>query len=733
MRRHYPLRTHLLLLVLGTLLPALVLAAYLLPRIINDSREELDRRLLETARAEAALVDAELSGTIRALQALALSPRLTAGDLEAFSVEAQQLKLIQRAWFAIVLLDSEGRVLVNTARPFRLPAAGDAEVESPSRELLSPAPVVGNLGPDLAADGRLAFRVRVPVMPSGRVKYSLSAIITPGLMADVLRREPVPSDEWVRGVLDGNGILVARTRDPERFVGKAGSPKFLRRLAVDREALYRDTALDGQPVYGAFARASQTNWVAAVAVRASMAESPFPRSLVALAGLGIVLLAAGGAGAFVISRRLSRDIAAAAAAADALAGGLPPAMPVSPVTEVQRLAAALTRSALLIEAHERERDEQIKRADAARAAAEAADRAKDDFLATLGHELRNPLAPALAALHLMRLRGDVSSQRERDIIERQVRHLARLVDDLLDVSRARSGRIQLRRRPFDIVHAVETAVEISGPLIAERGHQLIVDVPTGLIVDGDETRLAQVFANLLNNAAKYSDGSGHILLTASADGGFVVVQCKDDGIGIGEELLPHVFDLFAQGRQSLDRGHGGLGLGLAVVKTLVELHGGTVDASSPGIGQGSTFSVRLPFATRKAESSPAPVEPAPEPGHGRRVLVVDDNRDAADMLSEMLRLGGFEVVTAFDALTALKIVEDCLPEIAIFDIGLPRMNGLELARRVRQDPALRRVRLIAVTGYGQANDVEASLAAGFDRHLVKPILIDELLAAIEGR
>jgi signal transduction histidine kinase/CheY-like chemotaxis protein len=407
------------------------------------------------------------------------------------------------------------------------------------------------------------------------------------------------------------------------------------------------------------------------------------------------------------------------------------------VSEVERLSGALVRSADLLDARQRERDEQVARADAAkleaeraRIAAEEADRAKDDFLAMLGHELRNPLAPVLTALELMRLRGESGSRRERDIIERQIKHLVRLVEDLFDVSRLRRGRVELRRRPFEIIRSIEKAIESSSPLLSDRSHKLTVDVSVaGLVVDGDETRLAQVFANLLTNAAKYSNCPGHIVLRASVEAGMVVVTCEDDGMGIAPELLPRVFELFKQGQQTLDRRRGGLGLGLAVAKTLVELHGGTIAAASEGPGHGSTFTVRLPLATQLPAAARREEKKVPIGASGR-VLVVDDNRDAADLLAETLRFGGFEVATAFDGAEALETLNTFRPDVAILDIGLPSMNGLELARQLRAIDGTRTIRLIALTGYGQRTDVTASAAAGFDLHLVKPVTTDVLFAAV---
>jgi CheY-like chemotaxis protein/anti-sigma regulatory factor (Ser/Thr protein kinase) len=333
----------------------------------------------------------------------------------------------------------------------------------------------------------------------------------------------------------------------------------------------------------------------------------------------------------------------------------------------------------------------------------------------------------------MRLRGESGAQRERDIIERQVKHLVRLVEDLFDVSRLRRGRVELRRRPFEIIRSIEKAIEISSPLLSDRSHKLCIDVSVrGLVVNGDETRIAQVFANLLTNAAKYSSGPGYILLRGSLEDGMVVIRCTDDGMGIGPELLPRVFDLFKQGQQSLDRRKGGLGLGLAVAKTLVELHGGTIEAASEGPGRGSTFTVRLPLAAQESAAA-RPSDPRlPMRTAGGRILVVDDNRDAANLLAETLRFGGFEVATAFDGAEALKTLQSFRADVAILDIGLPTMNGLELARQLRQVDATRSIRLVALTGYGQKGDFTASSAAGFDVHLVKPVTAETLFAAVRA-
>jgi signal transduction histidine kinase/CheY-like chemotaxis protein len=364
----------------------------------------------------------------------------------------------------------------------------------------------------------------------------------------------------------------------------------------------------------------------------------------------------------------------------------------------------------------------------ARRAAEDANRAKDEFLAMLGHELRNPLAPILTALQLLRLRGVQAGERERTIIERQVRHLVGLVDDLLDISRITRGKIRLTRVPTQLSDAVARGIELASPLLEQHQHDLAVDIQTeGLGVLADPERLAQIVSNLLTNAAKYTPPGGQIRVSAALDGNDVVLRVRDTGMGIDAEMLPRVFDLFTQDRQAIDRAQGGLGLGLAIVRSLVELHGGSVSAHSDGRGRGSEFVVRLPHQAIEPVGPLADVEanPALSPT-GIRVLVVDDNHDAAVMLGEALTQAGHRTALAHDGLDALEVATRFEPDVALLDIGLPVMDGFELARQIRSNPALASTRLIAVTGYGQEHDRQRTHAAGFDAHLVKPVDIQQV-------
>jgi PAS domain S-box-containing protein len=370
----------------------------------------------------------------------------------------------------------------------------------------------------------------------------------------------------------------------------------------------------------------------------------------------------------------------------------------------------------------------------AQEALQEVDRRKDEFLAMLGHELRNPLAPIRSAVEILRLAGadGPDSRHALEVIGRQVRHMARLVDDLLDVSRISRGKIRLEKRRVALAVVLASAVEAARPRIDARRHELTVCLPPEAVwLEADAVRLAQVFANLLNNAAKYTEEGGRIRLTAECDGAEVVVYVRDNGIGISPEMLPRVFELFTQAERALGRSEGGLGVGLALVRTLVEMHGGRVEAHSGGAGKGSEFVVRLPVlrAPSKEESGQG-VARVEVTGPSRRVLVVDDNRDAAESLAKFLALSGHDVRTAHDGKAALEAARAFRPEVVLLDIGLPGMDGYQVARRLREQEGERHAFLAALTGYGQEDDRRRSREAGFDAHLVKPTDPDDLLALV---
>lgn len=366
--------------------------------------------------------------------------------------------------------------------------------------------------------------------------------------------------------------------------------------------------------------------------------------------------------------------------------------------------------------------------------ADAAARAKDAFLAMLGHELRNPLAPIITAVEVMRLKGSPHSARERDIIERQARHLVRLVDDLLDVSRVQRGKIELRKTHIALSEIVMRAVEVARPLFDQKAQELRIDVGGDLVVDADPVRMSQVVANLLTNAAKYTDRGGRVVVRATCDHDRVSLDVEDDGRGLAPEQLSHLFEAFFQGPRAKDRAEGGLGLGLTLVKSLVELHGGSVSAKSQGPGKGSVFTLSIPAAKADAAhpASEAPSIDMSPPRSPTRILMVDDNPDITSLVGEILEQAGFDVRIASDGPRALDLAATFHPNIAILDIGLPVMDGYELAGRLRELLGHAAPRMIAMSGYGQKEDRENSRRAGFDRHLVKPVEAQVLLSAIRG-
>jgi signal transduction histidine kinase len=411
--------------------------------------------------------------------------------------------------------------------------------------------------------------------------------------------------------------------------------------------------------------------------------------------------------------------------------------------ELETLNRVLQRANTELEQANRTLQSEVAERTRVERALKEADRQKDEFLAMLAHELRNPLAPILNAVGLMRKKPlqDPQLVWSRDVIERQLRHLTRLVDDLLDVSRITRGKINLSRERVDVENLVARAVETVNPLIFEREHRLTIDVPEQPIyVHGDPLRLIQAVGNVLSNAAKYTEPGGRIALAARLNGGEVEIRVTDTGIGIPPALMPGIFDMFTQLNLRSGRPQSGLGIGLALVRKLLQMHGGTVTAHSKGEGLGSEFLITLPVTADDSirPSSTADRLSSPEGGADatpqvrRRILVADDNCDALESLATLLELGGHEVFSAANGALALESAERHLPEVALLDIGMPKLDGYEVARRIRAQPWGRRITLVALTGWGQESDRRRSGEAGFDSHLVKPLDLDKLTALLDG-
>ena len=711
------------------MLPGTLLTGVLVWRAFANNRAATERRLLDSARVDAAALDREFATTESTLQTLSASPTLDRDDLEAFYQEGHRIQSTHPGWYSVVLLSADGQPRVSTRLPWGTALESETEPESLQRMIATRQPTVGVVRRVPGGGLEHVFAIRVPVVRNGVLKYALSAIVNVESLARVVPRQLPNSEEWTRTILDAAGTIAVRTRGPEHYVGAPATEAFRARMRDAPEFLSRETTRDGVDVYASASR-SRHGWTAVVVVPRVAIDRPLRASMTALLTGGALLMVGGFAAVFVVSRRLSADLAAASVAAETVAEGRPFRQTDGYVAETTRLQRSLATAASLLEKRARERDEQISRADAARTEAERANQTKDQFLAVLGHELRNPLAPALTALELMKVRDPRAFEREREVLERQVAHMARLVNDLLDISRLARGKIQLERHHFELREAVDRAVDMARPLVAQQQHTLEVAVPgAGLVIDGDADRIVQVFANLLTNAAKYTPPGGHISLVASVSGNRIRIACEDDGPGVPAELVPSLFDPFAQGPRALDRREGGLGLGLALARTFSELHGGTIHVESRGETPGSRFVVELPRAVSPA-AAVADAAASTRAMRPQRILVVDDNADARDLLRSTLDHAGHLAATAGNASEAAAVAASFKPDVGVLDIGLPGIDGYELARRLRD--AHPGIKLIALTGYGQEADRHAARAAGFDAHCAKPVTTMALVELIDG-
>ncbi|HEX8291161.1 MAG TPA: ATP-binding protein [Pyrinomonadaceae bacterium] len=910
-RRALALKWHLVLLVAGALLPLLAFAAVVVYRLADSERAATDRRLLRSAQDLSLVLDREIQSTVRTLSAVAESEELDRENFEAFHAESKRVLSTQRAWLTLILLKPDGRQLLNTNVPWGTPLSAATEPESLRLAVEQKRPVVGSL-----TRGRLSqtlgFPVRVPVMRGGEVRYVLTAVITPDALAGVVGLRGQPREEWARVVADSQGVIVARSHEQERFVGTRVTDSFLQRMRESDEGLFRTVARDGTNVYVAYSREPSSGWTTAVAAPAEVVESPARSKTLAVLGLGLGLLSLSTFGAFVISRHVRRGLLAAAEAAETMSRGGRPRALTSNVTEVAQLGRALSHSAALLAQHERERDEQLARATAARAEAESARRAqedllrdlresesrlqlvadhapvlitycdagrrykfvnepyaarfrvrpselvgkpirevlgpeayaaiepyvdaalggerveyevevpyerlgarhmwvayapefdaggkvtgfvsailditerkraeaerdhmlerekslraeaekanrlKDEFLATVSHELRTPLTAILGWAHMLEA-NDLDPKTARHavaVIRRNAHQQQQIVDDILDVSRVITGKLRLASERVELTPVVRAALDAIAPAAEAKGLRLRSSFDPEAAVTGDPARLQQVVWNLLANAVKFTPPGGEVRASVERLLTHVRVEVSDTGQGILPEFLPYAFDRFRQADMGTTRQHGGLGLGLAIVRHLVEAHGGSVHAYSAGEGQGATFTVDLPLpiggepAAPRAEApaaqaggtaSPGQPQAPPSAGEkaeevlpplaGLRVLAVDDDADTLEMLTLFLRRAGAEVASAGSAAAALETLERFRPDVLVADIGMPEVDGYELLRRVR---ALTPERggltpAIALTAYAGETDRVRALRSGFQAHLPKPVEPDDLIKAV---
>jgi signal transduction histidine kinase/ActR/RegA family two-component response regulator len=728
-----PLRFRLFLLAASGLLPLAIVAGMVLAYLSAQREQDTSEAALAVSRAIASAVDAELSSTVGILQSLAVSNELESGRLADFHALARRVAERQ-GWRTIVLADRSGRVIQSSSIPLDAPPPQPVEQESLRRAITTGEPVVGAVAEGPMRQGP-AFAVRVPVSANGQLKYVLSAAVPVERVSTVVQRQKLPATSTV-GIFDQALNRVARSR---LHASPHPSPSLQALLARgEPEGVGTTYTLEGIRSQTGYVRLPGSGWVVATGLSVEDADRGMYGVLGAVAAGLLASLALSAFLAWYFSRDVIEPIDALKSAARELGRGEPvhPGDPLG-IAELEEVREALElasaerdRAAQERRAAESEREQRLARVTEALRQAEEASRSKDEFLAMLGHELRNPLAPMATALHLMARKGDPGTRLEREVMERQVGHMKRLVDDLLDVSRITGKRLQMRMQPLRLPDLVRHAGQALQPVLGLRQlHVEIAPTAANVWVSGDEVRLSQVLNNLLGNAIKFTGPHGRIVLRLERHEDEAQITVQDDGTGMPEEVLAHVFDLFYQAPQDADRARGGLGLGLAIVRSLVEMHGGTVQGSSGGTGQGSTFVVRLPTILPPASRGATTAAQAEDAGQGR-ILLVDDNQDAADTAAALLELAGYEVKVAYDPGVALKLLDDYAPKVAVLDIGLPGMSGYELAERLRSHRNCRGCHLVALTGYGTAADVAKAREAGFRKHLVKPATPEALLQAV---
>lgn len=658
---------------------------------------------MEHARALMTAVDAELRGSIATLHALATSRSLQAGDLQTFHGEAARVLLSQPGWITITLAHPDGQQVVNTLVPFgeKLPVIAD--MRTVEQELNAGRPVIGGVIPGLVTR-RPGVAVRIPITTLKRTPYVLTAFLSLEAFGELLQAQRLPA-EWRLGIVDARGYYIARL--PALPPGAPTRAVLYDKLKGAPESWFEGRTTDGADTYVAANTSPFSGWGSALAIPRDEVEAPARAAAASTAAGALFALLIALALAVLLSRRIAGPMSSLVSAAGALGRGEPFELPAQRrVEEVHHVAEALKDAAAAV----RQREQALQ----------AVNRSKDEFLAMLSHELRNPLAAIMTTIEVLRRAADRKEvvQQSCAILERQSAQMRRLVEDLLDISRITTGKLSLERSPLDLAQTAERVVGTWRSAGRLQNHEVVLDTVAAW-VDADAARVEQIVSNLLDNSVKFTPRGGRITIRTSRHGDEARLEVSDTGAGLTESLQHSVFDVFVQGDQSIDRSGGGLGIGLSIVKRLALLHGGNAEARSEGVDRGTTIVVRLPAI----EPPPSPAQRAetrPLPQKNRDILIVEDNSDTRAMLRAALELDGHTVRDAADGAAALGLALEAVPDVALIDIGLPGMNGYELAKRLR-DSLNGRLRMIAISGYGQPEDKARAAAAGFDAHLTKPV------------
>lgn len=714
-------------LVSGVALPLVVLAVFVTGQLWQQQRQGYQQQFLERANAVRLALDTQFESTLRTLRA--------AGDAAEVSAPDVQVVLLRRfrrlldnypAWDAVALTDAQGRVIMAAARPGTAELQGLA-VGDVRRAMSSGTGFVSNVA--LTHDGRHIVFAATAIVHDGATQGVIYAAIRHTYWLDLLRTHPV-SQRGTLTLIDRDATVITRTLDDARWAGQKAPADFWARTRDKASGAFETNALDGTPFYAAFSRSSASGWLLTTGVPQAEVDEALYRQTWAVLLLAAIAIS----GALVAAIRLGSDVNASLlgllGSTQALTDRTPLPSVVLPIREARVVRDALVRTHEQLLVREASLHAALAREGAAREQAESGSRAKDQFLAMMGHELRNPLSAITASVDLLGAAAlpEATLRRTRDIIKRQAGHLASMIDDLMDVAQLGSGDIVLRKTRVDLA-------QVAARVLArfdETGRSTHLQMRTGCVpawVDADEARVELLMTCLLDNACRYTPGGGTVTLEVTGTAGSSILLIRDTGAGFAPDVAARMFDAFAQGARNIERSEGGLGLGLAVARKLVDLHGGAIEAASAGPGMGATFTVTFP----KAEAPPA-IAPtaAPAPGLPRdlQFTIVEDLAETRELMVMLLEAQGRRINAAADGPSGVKTILDGPSDVAVVDIGLPGFDGLEVARRVRESPDGDQVLLIALTGYGTEADRARAFAAGFDAFLVKPFDADELDRAI---
>ena len=720
--RRIGLRSAVAALVLVIVGPLTIVGGIGIERARSRLIANLNRQNISTVRAISVAVDQEIQGAEATLNVLGELHAFDTPDIPAFESLAARLLPYQPNWSAIMLTDAEGILIDGVPDKNDGGAAVGAGYASWSRATAARnVPLVSDLFslPDMP--GHFVI-VSVPVARNGKVAFVLGARVRSEAFSAILRRQAAAPNGSV-GLVDPHGVVIARTKDEDKFVGTSVTPEFIKQLAAEKEGSWKPTARDGTVNYSSFSTSPRTGLVVALGAPATDVEEPIRRLVMYLSGFWLLIIGSGAVLGFFLGGAIVKSLRIASKAALALSRDDDVTTKRSRIAEIDDLATGLRAASETLKAHNRERDE--------------AARIKDEFLMTVSHELRTPLTAIVGWARMLSTGQIREAQRAHAIsaVERNANALHQLVNDLLDVSRIVSGNLRLETQPVMLADVVSAAVDSVRPAIEAKNISVVVDVDKAAAVRGDAGRLQQVVWNLLANAARFTPGGGRIDIGVRRTNNDAVITVRDSGTGIAPNFITHVFDRFRQAESGTTRAHGGLGLGLAIVRHLVELHGGTVSVANNTPHPGATFTVVLPlrttFGPAAGEAARRVIAPASTHLENLEVLVVDDDRQSRELFAAILENAGAHVKAAASTDDALALLANEWPDVLVSDIEMPNQDGYELLRRARlMEAAHGRLPAVAVSAHARPDDHVRAMDNGFAWHMAKPVEPAELVKVV---